>query len=118
MLSAVGQRRNADQHGIQHTAVEQRTPALQWLPGRSPGQWWWQQMAVEWIAANPQAGGHRGSEPLLAAQNRRRCRGVDSRSQPLGLGGLLTACSLLLAGGSPELTATENVPLAAGTGGR
>jgi len=117
MLSAVGQLRNADQRCIQHTAMEQRTPALQWLPGRSPGQWWWQQMAVEWIAANPQAGGHRGGETLLAAQNRRRCRDVDNRSQPLGLGGLLTACSLLLAGGSPELTATGNGPAAAGTGG-
>jgi hypothetical protein len=118
MISAAGHRRNADQRCIQHTAMEQRTPALQWQPGRSPGQWRRQQMVVERIAANPQADGQRVGKTLLATQNRRRCRGVDNRSQPLGLGGLLTACSLLLAGGSPELTATENVPLTTGTGGR
>ena len=117
MLSAVGQLRNADQRCIQHTAMEQRTPALQGLPGRSPGQWR-QQMAVERITANPQAGEQRDDETLLARQNRRRCRGVDNRSQPRELGGLLTACSLLMAGGSPKLTATENVPLTTGAGAR
>ena len=73
-------------------------------------------MAVERIAANPQAACPGYREALLATQKRRRCRGVDNRSQPRRLDGLLSACSLSLVSGSTKQTATGSVPVATGAG--
>ena len=73
-------------------------------------------MAVERIAANPQAACPGYREALLATQKRRRCCGVDNRSQPRRLDGLLTACSLSLVSGSTKQTATGSVPVATGAG--